>query len=444
MCHRDESDIHVVVTRFPSGVRDFCLVRPSDDGVLVPLEPLEMLGTDSVAHMIRRVAERGQYEESLAMNFALSRLLVPQLRYRGSGRHLVVEEWSEHDLRGETLCRREENLLARDLSRDQADDWKMATSGERPPEGSLAELAWRSFTLLPELGDRFDNPDLGVFMRALYLYLIPSGEGFEEVDPNEINSRISRCRESGFENLNLLHPRRRLNQLFRTALAVTLRWSGQLTGAAVEQLIQERTQTYDDPKLVRPLDARERDLLALRYGASRALSDINVGYLFGSGNLMADAINDYAIAHVQGDNDDGRNVAGENLNDFLFLLAHFLERRRALRAYQRRELRQRRADRLPGAERRQAQNECDNSAQTPAQEAQTHEEIELFHQLLPELRERDVRRLEAYIDAGGDRRAAAESLGLSHHAYSQQLRQTVFPNVRKTAKRLGLFRTNED
>jgi hypothetical protein len=156
MCRIQESDIFVIVTGFQSGARDFCLVRQAEDETLVPVEPLALLGLDRSAAVIRRLAESGR--ESLAMNVALCRLLVPQLAYRGSGRHLIVENWREDDLRGDTLRGRPDNLFARDLSTEQARDWRVVGCGERPHEGSLAELAWRSFTMLPELDDQFDDP----------------------------------------------------------------------------------------------------------------------------------------------------------------------------------------------------------------------------------------------------------------------------------------------
>lgn len=437
MCRIQESDIHVIVTGFPSGIRDFCLVRPIESGTFVPVEPLAMLGLDRTAAVIRRLAERGQ--ESLAMNVALCRLLVPQLAYRGSGRHLAVEEYNEDDLRGMTLRGREDNLFARDLSVAQADDWQLVTGGERPEHDSLADLAWRSFTLLPQLEDEFQDAELSAFTRAMYSCLIPSGDGFEDVSQSEISTRISRCRQSGFEELNLPFPRRRLNQLFRRILAITLRWSGQLTGVVTEELIRDRSQSYDDPELGRLVSAREQDLLALRYGAPRILSDINTGYLFGCGDLFADLINDYATACALSD-DRAREEAGENLADFLFLLSAFVERRRTLRAHQRRELRQRRRRRLPkGAERRQAEHERDDTALRPSEEPVIREDVEMFRQLLPLLHERDQRRLQAYIDADGNRRAAAEALGTSLTKYSRQLRQTVFPNARRAARRNAQF-----
>jgi hypothetical protein len=374
------------------------------------------------------------------MNVALCRLLVPQLAYRGSGRHLVVENWREDDLRGESLRGRPDNVFARDLSAEQARDWRLVSGGERPDEGSLAELAWRSFTMLPELEDRFEDPRLGEFTRALHQTLVPHGHGFLEVQPAQVSSQVSQLRQSGFEELRLPYSRRRLNRLFRKFLAVTLRWSGQLTGVVVEELIRER-----DPDLVRELRETEEGLLALRYGAPRILSDINIGYLFGCGEIFADLINDYGTAHVISDYPEHLDEAAENLGDFFYLVSQFLERRRAVRAHQRRELRQRRVRRLPdGAERRQAQNEPDESERTPPEEAVAREGVEMFCEVLPALHERDQRRLQAYIDADGDRRIAADSLGIGLTAYSRQLRQTVFPNVRRAARELGQIEHFED
>ena len=64
-------------------------------------------------------------------------------------------------------------------------------------------------------------------------------------------------------------------------------------------------------------------------------------------------------------------------------------------------------------------------------EASTHEEMELLRELMAHLKPRDARRLQALIDFNGDRKAAAESLGKTHVAYSRQLRQTVIPAIRQ-------------
>ena len=432
MCQLRESDIHVVVTGFPSGVRDFCLLCQAEDETLVPVQPLSLLGLERSAVAIQQLAERGRAD--LAMNLALCRLLVPQLRYRGSGRHLVVENWQDDDLRGASLQQRPGNLFARDLSSEQAADWRLVSGEEQPVEDSLAELAWRSFTALPELEERFEDPDLGEFSRALHQKLVAPGRGSQQVQFAQITSQVAELRRSDFKGLGLKFQPRKLHQLFRRFLAVTLRWSGQLTGVVAEQLIRERCLAAGDQELVRPLSENEKQLLDLRYGAPRILSDINIGYLFGCGDIFADLINDYATALIQPDSPEHLEEAGDNLRDFFFLLAQFLERRRALRAEQRRELRERRSRRLPGgAERRQAQNERDDSSKAPSRNAIVGEALEMFRALLPKLKDRDQRRLQAFIDAGGNRRDAAESLGITLTAYSRQLRQTVFPNIRRLA-----------
>src|SRR5256885_13162725 len=89
-----------VVTVFPSKARDFVLVRPQADGSLQAVHPLEILALDRTAE---KIASVGQGRPPLALVLALCRLLVPCLRYRGSGRHLVVEPWSQADLCGESM-----------------------------------------------------------------------------------------------------------------------------------------------------------------------------------------------------------------------------------------------------------------------------------------------------------------------------------------------------
>lgn len=58
----------------------------------------------------------------------------------------------------------------------------------------------------------------------------------------------------------------------------------------------------------------------------------------------------------------------------------------------------------------------------------------LFEAILPRLKEGDAQRLRAYLEAGGDRKAVAEKLELPRQKLSRQLRQTVFPAVRRLAE----------
>ena len=79
-----ETSVPMLVTTFPTGIRDFLLLQPAQDGAFEALHPLKLLELNRTARLIERVARE---QESLALVMALCRLLVPCLRYRGSGRH---------------------------------------------------------------------------------------------------------------------------------------------------------------------------------------------------------------------------------------------------------------------------------------------------------------------------------------------------------------------
>jgi hypothetical protein len=426
----EETALKLVVTTFPCGTRDFLLVQPCVDSGVEVLHPLQLLELDRTARVIERVKQR---QTSLALVIALCRLLVPCLRYRGSGRHLVAEPWALADLRGESLPVDVRTPLARELSAEQADEFQAVTAGQWPPEGSLAELFWAAQTDLPALPPVFNDPELGRLAKALYFYLIPEGQGLVEAYSPALVNRVEKLRAEGFASLQLGIPPRHLQPAFRKLLAVTVRYTSQLTGAVAEELINQRLHQARRPRLT----PAEKEVLSLRYGACRALNDINVGFLFGCGPLLADLVNDYflTLAGVRPAEDRAR--AEELLRAFVYLLGGFQRRRKLARAHERREDRQHHADRMPVGPRHQAEFQPDPSVPPPEVNAIVHEEMDRLRDLLPLLKERDAERLRAFIDCNGDRKAAAARLGLSPTAYSRQLRQTVLPAVRKLARTEG-------
>src|SRR5262245_7718538 len=137
------------------------------------MHPLELLGLDATAQLITNT---GRQHPELALVLALCRLLVPSLKYRGSGRHLVVEAWTEDDIRGETLAVDVPTQFARELSAAQAEDFRVVVAGEKPPEGSLPELFWSTQTALPVLPPTFEDSLLGRLAHALYFHLVPEGD----------------------------------------------------------------------------------------------------------------------------------------------------------------------------------------------------------------------------------------------------------------------------
>ena len=427
-----EGAIRPVIVRFPSGVRDFLLVTRAEDGVFQAIHPLDLLALDRTARKIQQV---GEEQPDLAVVLALCRLLVPCLRYRGSGRHLVVEPWTVSDVRGESIAVDTRTPFARELSAEQAESYRAVTTGEKPPEGSLAELFWASQTALPALPDAFDDPEMGRLANALYFHLVPEGKGMTEVSAKAVALEVESLRATGFAGLNLGCSARLLREKFRRLLAVTVRYVSQLIGQVAEELILSRLRRSVRPKL----NARERDLIQFRYGACRALSDINVGFLFGCGPVLADLVNDYFL-HTTGLHPDAeRNRAEELLRAFVYLLGEFQDRRSLARSQERREGRQRYADRMPHGRRLPAEEKALDQEPAPPRQAELSEKMSMLREVIvPLLNESDAVRLRAYLECGGDRKAAAERLGVEPGKLSRQLRQTIFPAVRKLARKHGL------
>jgi hypothetical protein len=425
-----EEDLSVLVTTFPSGVRDFLLALPAADDGLGAIHPLDLLALDRTAAKLERVARKNGPQ---ALAIALCRLLVPCLKYGGSGRHLVVEPWSLEDLRGESITQDVRTEFAKELSAEQAASFRAVSAGASPPTGSLAELFWETQTDLPALPDAFDDPDLGKLCRALYDDLVPAGRGLIEVDAAAVPKRVEDLRATGFVSLGAGIASRKTQPLFRKLLAVAVRHASQLTGSVAEDMIDERLGNARRPALT----AAEKEMLAVRYGACRALNDVNVGFLFGCGPLLADSINDYFLALTRVRSPKDRVQAREHLREVVYLLRGFQRRRKAARAQERREGRQRHADAMPHGPRCQPEFHADAGATAPDETAVVREEMADLEGLLPKLKDRDAARLRAYIKCQGDRKAAAEQLGLDHNAYGRQLRQTVFPAIRKLAREQG-------
>jgi hypothetical protein len=295
-------------------------------------------------------------------------------------------------------------------------------------------LFWTAQTDLPALPLIFDDPELGQLAKALYFFLVPDGQGLAEIDPQALAARVEHLRAEGFASLQLDLPSRRLQPAFRKLLAVTVCYASQLTGTVAEELIGQRLRQACRPEL----NEAEKELLALRYGACPILNNINVGFLFGCGPLHADLINDYFLILAGARPAAERKGAEDLLRAFVYLLGGFQRRRRLARAHERREDRQRHADRMPTGHRQQAEFQQDVSEPPPEVNAVYHEEMDRLRGLLPLLKNRDAARLRAFIECNGDRKLAAARLGLSLVAYSRQLRQTVFPAIRKLARSEGV------
>jgi hypothetical protein len=428
-----ESDVQLQVTEFPSGNRDYCLFRQGENGERIPVNPLELLGLDRAAGLIE---EEKQQNAPKAMNLALCRLLVPSLQTSRFGRHLIVEPWSEEAIRGDTLAEETRTPFAQKLARAQADEYRVVTTGEKTPKGTLAELVWDAVTELPKLPPQFDNPILGKFSKALFFHLVPEGEGRAELEWSDISKEIRRCRRRSFAQLQLDVPGRELRRLYRTLMAVTVRWMSKLTGQLAEELIDEMR---DDS---RPLRAEEVAMRDLRYGAAANFGKINVGFLFECGPLFATFFNNIFQSIADGAPQTAHDAAIAESIRYTYLYRTFLWHRKYARKEEKYSRREKYQDRPPeGRKRKPAEDVLHAGGRTSVDDVITMEEMRLLKdEILPELdgTKPDYTRLvRQFIDNNGDLEAAATASGLPKHILAQRLRKTVFPAVRRTAKKLG-------
>jgi len=163
-----ESDLRLLTTQFESGERDFCLHKMDASGQIVAVNPLELLVLDRALDIIDKEAKTNPPK---AMNLALCRLLVPSVKTKRVGRHLAIEQWSQEAVSGQTLGQDVRSAFAAELSREQAECWRVVQAGGVVSEG-LEEIFWDALTELPGLEREFHDPDLGKFGKALYHHLV--------------------------------------------------------------------------------------------------------------------------------------------------------------------------------------------------------------------------------------------------------------------------------
>lgn len=424
MLHEDDLILEI---NTPGGhTRDFVFVTRIGDGSTEIIHPMWLLNLDLASVVLRRIADD---QPALAVVVSLCRLLVPCIEYRGNRRHLVVESWSEGDVQGTTLPIDTRTDFARELAAVQKRDYRVVTSGRQPPEGSLAEVFWDAHTELDDLPDAFEDAAMSSFSKALYFKLVPSGAGEHCVDPTAIRSMVHADWNANFESLEIDVPVRRRRYVFKRVLAATIRLASQLNGIVAKALVVRRLGVHHGLNDRNTLTASEQAILELRYGGSKALRDINLGLLFGCGPLFAGLVNDFATAHLEGSSSEDIESIAECLHKYIHLLSEFRKRRKLARSDERRNQRMSRADTLP-APKTAARNQADDKTEPPDMHAEQHEELQALASIVSQLKPRDRARVQALIDAGGERAIAAEALGLDQKTFSRQLRQTVFKNIK--------------
>jgi hypothetical protein len=435
----NEANLYVEQRSQPGAPREFLLWwgDPSTGGE--PVHPIDLLGLDSATLLLNKFKEK---RPELALVLSLSRLLVPCLKYRGSGRHIVLEPWTQADLRGESLPADTRTRLAEELAREQLEDCERIVAGEQPPPGSLAEAFWEAQTDLPLLGAQFDDPQLGKFAKALYLFLAPAGSGDPSVEVSKISVTVERLRKDDFEELALDIPARELNKLFRKLLVVAVMWCSQLTGEIAARRVQEYVRSYPDPRGGPPeLSADERALLDFAYGACPELGNVNIGFFYGNSMLVAMPLNHLYATYALGLKSE-RGPAAADLHKVMHLIRAFRERRNLARAQERRQNREQ-SPRAGQDKIMQPEGQADSRAVDPVRAAAVADDLEfLKEKVLPRLREADRRRVAALVEARGDREVAAGRLGITLEQFSRQWRQTTKPNVDSVFRKLKADKEN--
>jgi hypothetical protein len=425
---------HVLLRVFPRGLRDFQFYfSESGEGSQATGQPLPFLFTERAPWLLERIEAT---QPVVARQVFLSKILVNCLVYGGNKRHLIVEPWGQDEIDGTALRVGSQSLLRRDLSREQADEFRLVTTGESPPAGSLAEVFWEAHVTTPRIPAVFEDLQMGEMAMAILGLLNPSSQRRNELQVSQIRSTISNLWSNEFSDLELTIPRRERRIAFKRLMSATIRFASQFNGliarAYILEIIRNGELGLDE------ISERENSLIELRYGGCRALEDVNVGLLFGCEGMYAELINDYAQVLAFGDEAE---VSGceRTLNRYFSLLRSFRERRRQSRKIERRERRQEHQDYLPAA-RVQAQDQQDARAEDPSASGSEYTS-EVLGFLMERLHERDARKLKALIDADLDCSTAAEALGVTHAQLSRQWRQTIKPNIHRILEDFGS--TNE-
>ena len=190
----NRSELVVEVFRFHEGTRDF-VIRHRQAGGVTDINPMQLLELSEAARIIEQV---NRENPALALRLALARLMIPCLHYHGNRRHLIVEDWSEADLRGESIFAGTRTDHACDLAREQADAYRVVAAGQAPPSGSLAKIFWDAHSSLPWLPDTFDDSQLDAFAKTLHFALAPSGEGRTDIEVSTLKLQIGRLWKSSF------------------------------------------------------------------------------------------------------------------------------------------------------------------------------------------------------------------------------------------------------
>ena len=424
-----EDDLKLEIIKTPSGVRDFVFRKQLSDGRPFVVNPLELLPLDRTCDYIERIREE---DEPRAMNLALCRLLAPNVKTRGVGRHLVGDPWSIEAIAGDTLATRKPSDLASEYSDDQRRHYRMVQAGKLNPNESIEQLYWEAFTELPFLGQSFDDPALGRFSKKLYLYLVGEGHGRREIaNWSDVTARVIEAYRDNFNCLELDVDRQASRSLFRKYMAVAIRWNSKVCGEIARGIVEDRMGSS------LRLNQAEEALFALRHGAPPCFGKINYGFMFGCGNLFSEFFNGLVNSIVASGMTEEQASGFNELYGFVWLQRNYRRLEKSLRVEEKQRNRDRKAIGTP-AEYFEA-NIPDDQAFEPCEIVGAEEEAQLLQEVvIPELERRNSQQaqiLKAFVDHMNFQ-AAADDLEMSLDCCKRALRRTVIPAAKSIVNRL--------
>ena len=429
MSNRVATEWHLQVQVFPNGTRDFQFVFPETEEATG--RALPFLFTDRAPWLLERIEA---VKPHAAKQVFLAQLLSSCLEYRGNRRHLVVENWGQKEIDG-TSIKSGTNIFRKNLSLEQADEFRMVMSGQLPPSGTLAEVFWDAHVTTPRLPNVFEDELMGDMATALLNKLNPNSVLRKELRTSQIRSAISSMWSNEFSELNLSISKRERRPVFKRLMSATIRFASQFNGEVARVYVLDNIRRGEIGST--DISSLERKLIELRYGARRSLEDINVALLFGSDGLYRGLINDYGQALTQG-TETAIEQCEKLLAGYFTLLQSSRERQRIASTTERRERRQRHQDFLP-APRIQAQDQPDASGVTPTNSG-AEIPAKIMAVLASELKERDWNRFKTLVEADWDWNLAAERVGTTRTNLRKQWHETVRKNVLEALTRLGINR----
>ena len=424
-----DGDVCFLQSNFPSGVRDWVLHLRTDNHIRIA-NPIELLGTDTACQLLHATHQR--YPD-LATQFTFSRLLVQCLEYRGNSRHLVVEPWSERDLRGETFFENNRTQLARDFGVEQAHSFKLFMSGQKQSEKSREEVYWGTFSALPKVEDSFEDEELKRFAVQLSLNVLGEKEGDTVVEMSSFKKQVKGLWKNYFSEFELDTVKRQRRKLYDRLLSVAVRQSSSLMRQIAYTLLLKGMPQKDHASF--EFTRRESKLFEIRYGSHAPLGNINIGFLHEYDEHHADLLNELGRALVCDTPDQQIQVAEQKLFRSVQLLDEYRESRKEIRKDQRRQTRQNKQKKPPKDTRWERVEPVDTREKAPDARLEIHELLEGAKLILDYLKPRCRQRVQALIAADADWAKAAAAESVDERKFQKRFMETTVPNIETAIKR---------